>query len=81
LRNIHRLRALLLPIHEEENILPHARVLPQLPQIVAQNVMELDQTFWLRMATRADVCKSEDDKVRETNQDVIQMSLMCAGSI
>ncbi|GAQ86510.1 hypothetical protein KFL_002930070 [Klebsormidium nitens] len=41
----------------------------ELPQIVAQNVMELDQVFWLRMATRSDVCKSEDDK-----EDYVELS-------
>jgi len=35
----------------------------QLMQEVAENVLSFDTPFWLRLATRADMCSSLDDKV------------------
>eukprot|EP00270_Netrium_digitus_P011050 TRINITY_DN3487_c0_g1_i1.p1 TRINITY_DN3487_c0_g1~~TRINITY_DN3487_c0_g1_i1.p1 ORF type:complete len:388 (-),score=113.56 TRINITY_DN3487_c0_g1_i1:111-1205(-) len=34
----------------------------KLPQLVAENVLAFDQRFWLRLATRAESCPSQDDK-------------------
>lgn len=34
----------------------------QLAKLVADNIMSLDQKFWLRLATRSDTASSQDDK-------------------
>ena len=37
-------------------------VLLQLAKLVADNIMSLDQKFWLRLATRSDTASSQDHK-------------------
>ena len=37
-------------------------VLLQLAKLVADNIMSLDQKFWLRLATRSDTASSQDNK-------------------
>ena len=32
-------------------------------QLVAENVLAFDAPFWLRLAARADLCTSDDDRV------------------
>ncbi|XP_002992052.2 uncharacterized protein LOC9650244, partial [Selaginella moellendorffii] len=46
-----------------------------LPQIVAENVLAFDSKFWLRLATRTDLCKSEDDEVdlEELASNIMQL--------
>ncbi|EFJ34448.1 hypothetical protein SELMODRAFT_81429, partial [Selaginella moellendorffii] len=46
-----------------------------LPQIVAENVLAFDSKFWLRLATRTDLCKSEDDKMdlEELASNIMQL--------
>ncbi|XP_006362014.1 uncharacterized protein [Solanum tuberosum] len=34
----------------------------ELPQIVVENVLAFNESFWIRLAARADTCKSDDDK-------------------
>ncbi|CAN0910501.1 hypothetical protein LINGRAHAP2_LOCUS26323 [Linum grandiflorum] len=34
----------------------------ELPKIVAENILSFDTGFWIRLAARADTCRSEDDK-------------------
>ncbi|CAN4112431.1 unnamed protein product [Withania somnifera] len=34
----------------------------ELPQIVVENVFAFNESFWIRLAARADTCKSNDDK-------------------
>lgn len=37
--------------------------LRQLPKVVLENVLSFDSPFWLRLATRADLCQSAEDAV------------------
>lgn len=32
-------------------------------QLVAENVLAFDAPFWLRLAARADLCTTDDDRV------------------
>ncbi|XP_024521568.1 uncharacterized protein LOC9650247 isoform X2 [Selaginella moellendorffii] len=43
--------------------------------IVAENVLAFDSKFWLRLATRTDLCKSEDDEVdlEELASNIMQL--------
>jgi len=34
----------------------------ELDQIVVENVLAFDAGFWVRLAARIDICKSDDDK-------------------
>ncbi|MCE3049536.1 hypothetical protein HAX54_045124 [Datura stramonium] len=34
----------------------------ELPQLVVENVLAFNESFWIRLAARADTCKSDDDK-------------------
>lgn len=34
----------------------------KLPELVAKNLFSFDTTFWMRLATRAELCSSSDDK-------------------
>ncbi|KAJ1693138.1 hypothetical protein LUZ63_009836 [Rhynchospora breviuscula] len=34
----------------------------ELEQVVVENVLSLDEGFWIRLAARSETCKSEDDK-------------------
>lgn len=34
----------------------------ELQKIVAENILAFNKTFWIRLATRTETCKSEDDK-------------------
>jgi len=35
----------------------------QLQQLVVENILAFNPSFWVRLAARTDTCKSEDDKV------------------
>jgi len=35
----------------------------QMAQLVAENVLAFDAPFWLRLAARADLCTTDDDRV------------------
>lgn len=37
-------------------------VFVQLAKLVADNILSLDQKFWLRLATRSDTAPSKEDK-------------------
>ena len=37
-------------------------VVPQLPRLVAENVLSFDQKMWMRIAARSDAAESMDDK-------------------
>ncbi|XP_059314264.1 uncharacterized protein LOC132065056 [Lycium ferocissimum] len=34
----------------------------ELPQLVVENVLAFNESFWIRLAARVDTCKSDDDK-------------------
>lgn len=36
--------------------------LEQLEKLVVENILAFDEVFWIRLATRSDTCKSDDDK-------------------
>ena len=36
--------------------------LEQLEKRVVENILAFDEVFWIRLATRSDTCKSDDDK-------------------
>ena len=49
---------------------------PQLAQVVADNLLALDQKWWLRLATRNDAAASAEEKLRLSSLASTVMTLM-----
>lgn len=42
-------------------------IFEQLEKLVVENILAFDEVFWIRLATRSDTCKSDDDKASVFN--------------
>jgi hypothetical protein len=49
----------------------------ELDQIVVENVLAFDEGFWVRLAARIDLCKSDDDKAWFSQLDFFFVTMEC----
>ncbi|WZZ18571.1 hypothetical protein YC2023_111660 [Brassica napus] len=46
----------------------------ELEKLVVENILAFDEVFWIRLATRSDTCKSDDDKANISIKDYEELA-------
>ncbi|WZZ82984.1 hypothetical protein YC2023_103556 [Brassica napus] len=46
----------------------------ELEKLVVENILAFDEVFWIRLATRSDTCKSDDDKASVSIKDYEELA-------